>query len=165
MPDVIEDIKRSVFRVGDVDPFYGGPPLSDVIADINADVALFRMNKNGHSIWEIVLHAAFWRHEVAHALSKGQIDKLTRGPENWPSLPDRPNEAAWRADREMLDESERALLLALDGFAVPEWSARPKEGGDWSLGQLAIGLIAHDAYHIGQVALLKKAAQAATRSH
>lgn len=163
MPDVIEDVKRSVFRVRDADPLYGGPSLSEVVADIDADGALFRTGKHGHSIWEIVLHAAFWRREVAHALSKGEIDRMARIPEDWPSLPQHRDEAAWRADRELLDESERALLVALDGFAVSDWSASPKEGGDWSLGQLAIGLIAHDAYHIGQVVLLKKAAQAATR--
>lgn len=162
MPDVIEDLKRTVFRVGDVDPLYGGPSLSEVVADIDADAALFRLNKHGHSIWEIVLHAAFWRREVAHALSKGKIDRMARGPEDWPSLPPRPDEDAWRADRELLDESERALRVALDGFAASDWSAPPKEGGDWSLGQLAIGLIAHDAYHLGQVVLLKKAAR---RSH
>ncbi|MFA9476865.1 DinB family protein [Phycisphaerales bacterium AB-hyl4] len=165
MPNVIEDLKRSVFRLGDVDPLYGGPTLAEVVADIDADAALFRLNKHGHSIWEIVLHAAFWRCEVAHALSHGKIDRLARAPENWPALPQRPNEDAWRADRKLLDESERALQVALDGFAVSDWSAAPEAGGDWSLGQLAIGLIAHDAYHIGQVALLKKAAQTATRSH
>jgi hypothetical protein len=165
MPDVIEDVKRSVFRVGGVDPLYGGPSLSEVVADVDADAALFRLDKHGHSIWEIVLHAAFWRREVAHALARGQIERLTREPENWPSLPERSDEAAWRADRKLLDESERALLAALDGFPVSDWSAPPKDGGDWSLGQLAIGLVAHDAYHIGQVVLLKKAAQAATRSH
>lgn len=163
------------------------------------------LNDDGHCIWEIVLHAAYWRREVAHALSGGVIARLVeaggvggaggagsaggaggvggRGPVNWPALPGDGgipgvrDEAHWQADRQLLDEAEAALIAALDGFDVQRWSEppppeiRPEDevaaedaGGDgdeenWSLGQYAIGLIAHDAYHIGQAVMLKKAAR------
>lgn len=159
MSGVIDDMKRAVFRIGDTPPFYGGPSLSEAIADVNADAALFRLDEAGHCIWEIVLHAAYWRHEIACALTAGDLARMSRGPENWPALPDSANESSWKTDQQLLAASESALLAALDAFDVDRWTELPKGGGDWTLGQLAVGLIAHDAYHVGQVILLKKAAR------
>ena len=162
MSPVIEDLKRTVFRTGETTPTYGGPSLSDAIADVDAATARYRIHADGHSIWEISLHAAYWRHEVAHAVSCGVVPRLPRGPEDWPSVPNDPGDSAWADDRRLLGASEEALRAALDDFPHDEWERLPEGGGDWTLGQLAIGLIAHDAYHIGQVVMLKKAASTAS---
>ena len=163
MSAVIEDLKRAVFRIGGTPPSYGGPSLSEAVDDVQADDALYRLRDEGRCIWEIVLHAAYWRHEVAHAVTGGGIALLARGPENWPALPKLTNESTWKADREVLAVSESALLAALDTLDVDRWTAVPNGGGDWTLGQLATGLIAHDAYHVGQVILLKKAARISSK--
>jgi len=159
MSEVIEDLKRAVFRIGGVDPLYGGPTLSDAVEDVDAKTAKCRPTNAGRTIWEIVLHAAYWRHEVAHALSSGAIDRFSRGPENWPTLPDTLDAQAWDSDLQLLRESEQAVLDAFRTFEAERWSDPPVGGGDWTVGQLALGLVAHDAYHIGQVALLKKIAR------
>lgn len=161
MSGVLKDMQGAVFPVDGTTPSYGGPSLSEALEDVEAETALFRLHDGGRCIWEIALHAAYWRREVAHALTDGDLSRMQRGPENWPALPETADEAAWRADRDELEASEKAFLEALDRFDIERWQNKPKAGGDWTLGQLAIGLLAHDAYHVGQVVLLKKACQLA----
>lgn len=161
MPEIIKDMKRAVFPSDSTPPLYGGPSLTEAIDDVNAETALFRLHDGGRCIWEITLHAAYWRREVAHALTDGDLSRMQRGPENWPALPKAANDAAWRADRDELEASEWAFHEALDRFDIKRWRSKPKTGGDWTLGQLAIGLLAHDAYHVGQIVLLKKVCQLA----
>lgn len=84
---------------------------------------------------------------------------MQRGPENWPALPDTTDQAAWDADRNELRASGEAFVKALDRFDLDRWTNKPVTNGDWTLGQLAVGLLAHDAYHVGQVVLLKKFAR------
>lgn len=163
MSAVIEDMKRSVFRVAGKAPSYGGPSLSEAVDDVHVETALFRLDDTGHCIWEITLHAAYWRREVAHALTNGDLSRMDRGPENWPAVPDTTNLAAWSADRDVLRASEEAFIQAMDLFDLERWTNTPTTGGDWTLGQLAIGLLSHDAYHIGQVVLLKKAWRLASK--
>lgn len=159
MSVVIDDMKHTVFRAGGTPPLYGGPSMSEAVDDVCADIALFRFERGGRCIWEIALHAAYWRHEVAHALTGGDLERLGRGPENWPALPGTLDESTWKADRELLVASESAMIAAVGALDADRWADLPRGGGEWTLGQLAIGLIAHDAYHVGQVALLKKAAR------
>lgn len=161
MSVVIEDMKRAVFSLESAPPLYGGPSLSEAVDDVSAATALFRLRSGGRCIWEILLHAAFWRREVAHALTAGAWARLVdRGPENWPDLPARADETTWQADRQLLREAETALIEALDGLDLNRWSELPVGSDDhhatWTRGQLALGLLAHDAYHIGQVMLLKQ---------
>ena len=163
MPAVINDLKRTVFPIDSAAPLYGGPSLSNMIADVDVETAKFRPKHTSHSIWQIILHAAYWRREVAHVLSSGAINRFPRGPENWPSLPATLDAATWDADRQLLCDAEQAFLDALSAFNIDQWSDTPPTGGEWSLGQLALGLVAHDAYHIGQVALLKKLARGAAK--
>lgn len=78
MTAVIEDLKRTVFRVDGTAPLYGGPSMGEVVDDVNTATALFRRSDDGHCIWEIVLHAAYWRHE----------DRIR--PDRWRRLDTRP---------------------------------------------------------------------------
>ena len=60
MPTIIADLKRTIFRL-DTPPLYGGVTLAEVVTDVDAGAALYSLDDDGHCIWEIVLHAAYWR--------------------------------------------------------------------------------------------------------
>ena len=162
MHPVIRDLKGAVFSLDGAPPTYGGPSLSGAVDGVSPSVARYRLDEAGRSIWEIVLHAAYWRWEVARAVSGATLPRFPRGPENWPSVPVRADEEAWRTDRALLEGSEEALVRALDDFTLEGWSRTPPGGGQWTVGQLMAGLMAHDAYHVGQVIVLKKAASLAS---
>jgi uncharacterized damage-inducible protein DinB len=53
------------------------------------------------------------------------------------------------------DEHER-LISAAARVPLDALGRIPPEGRRWTYGQLLLGIAAHDAYHTGQVQLMKK---------
>jgi hypothetical protein len=66
------------------------------------------------------------------------------------------DEAAWRADRALLMEQQRRFVEAVSRFDPAKLYRRPPGGKKWTYGDLILGILAHDAYHTGQIQLLKR---------
>jgi len=130
-----------------------GPAVEEVLEGMTAEIARARPIAAAHSIWEIVLHIAAWE-DVVRRWIQGEKGTLT--PEqNWPEVSDT-SEAAWARALTTLREGHGRLLEA---------AARlHDEQLDEPLGEkapsryvLLHGVIQHDLYHAGQIAVLKKA--------
>jgi len=156
-------IKRAVSG-----PMWHGPSLDELLASMSSDQAAARPIPGAHSIWEIVLHVTAWA-EIAQARLHGQRTGDPAPDEDWPPVPgsgstsgsDPGSDAAgrWHAALEQLRESHRALATAtrrLEPSAFDEKIA----GADYSVSNLLHGVIEHDTYHGGQIALLKRALEA-----
>ncbi len=106
----------------------------------------------GHSIWELVLHIKVWKDAPRRRLA-GEAFKPTP-EEDWPEVTDT-SEAAWENTLTELEASHEQLAEAvskLDDSQLHE----PATGTDYSNYFLIHGVIQHDLYHGGQIALLKK---------
>jgi hypothetical protein len=122
-----------------------GANLMAAVRGVRASVAA-RSFKGRKSIWEQVLHCAYWKHAAVNKLI-GTASFPRRG-RNWPKLPDARNEQAWRADLELLREQHGALRQAIVDFPLPRLTGRRI----W----LIHGIAAHDVYHTGQIKLLRR---------
>ena len=135
-------------------PMWHGPSLIDLIGDVNADQANAKPVAGAHSIWELVLHIITWNDIVRERIGSREPVGVT--PErDWPKVLD-PSPDAWRDTVELLKESKR--LLADEVRALPD--ARLDEqvpGRDYSVAAMLRGVVEHDTYHGGQIAILKKA--------
>ena len=80
---------------------------------------------------------------------------FSRSPSNWPTPPDRPDERSWAADRQLLQAEHESFAKALRRFPEGRLNRRPPAIRKWSYGDIA-GVLAHDAYHTGQIQLLKR---------
>jgi uncharacterized damage-inducible protein DinB len=132
-----------------------GPPLRALLAGVPAAQAHARPIGAAHTIAEIVLHLAYWKDTVRRRLGGETI--LPTEPEQWPAVSDRSG-AAWREALALLEARHRALVEAvaqLDDARLND----PVGGKDYDVYVLLHGVIQHDLYHAGQVALLKKAAK------
>ncbi len=143
-------------RKGYSDDPWHGPATTDLLEGLSAAEAAARPVQAGHSIWEIVLHMAAWHGEVRHRLQGGKPGLPEEG--DWPAVRE-VTEAAWQSDLERLGSSLDQLLGTLAGLAEQDLD-RP--GGGLSnpgttLRTMIHGLIQHEAYHSGQIALLRKA--------
>jgi uncharacterized damage-inducible protein DinB len=129
-----------------------GPSVHEVLADVTPEQAAARPIPAAHSIWEIVLHMRFWEAAV-EARARGS--KLEVTPErDWPRVTDSSVEA-WRASLQALERGHRRLRATigrLDAAALPE-----QIGPRTTLYGLLHGIVQHDLYHAGQIAVLKKA--------
>lgn len=131
-------------------------PIWQVLESISAECAAHRPITNAHTIWEIVLHMIFWEGVATRRLG-GQRAGLDEAL-NFPAPP-APSEANWRTTLEQFRGSNqefRSALQKLDAARLDEMSAAGKR----SFYDEAHGLIQHNVYHAGQIALLKKSSAA-----
>lgn len=131
-----------------------GPALADLLEDVSAADAASRPIKGAHSIWELVLHITAWT-EIARERLAGSAKADPTPEEDWPPVTDTSQEA-WRAAKGRLKDAHRELaeeVAALDDAVLI--SRLP--GKDHTALVMYHGIIEHDAYHGGQIAILKKA--------
>jgi len=128
-----------------------GPNLRVALRDVKLEEALWRPGPGRHSIWELVLHCAYWKHRVTVRVT-GVRTKFGRTGADWPRLPPEPGESAWRADLALLEAAHERLLDACSSA----WPARPaSRPGRSPLDQL-VGIAFHDVYHAGQIRLIRR---------
>src|SRR5687767_5448784 len=146
---VAEAIERSVSG-----PMWHGPSLMDLVGDVTADHAAARPVDGAHSIWELVLHITAWT-EIVRERLVGSPKGDPTPEEDWPKTSDRSPEA-WRATVERLKAAHRELAADIAKLDDSDLIGRVP-GKDHSVLVMVHGIIEHDAYHAGQIAILKKA--------
>jgi uncharacterized damage-inducible protein DinB len=131
-----------------------------VLVGVDAQAAMVRPVSNAHSIWEIVLHVSA---SVELVLSRLRGEASVLSPEeDWP-LPQRcsytaiADQHAWEADVCRLTEVHGELIEELATVDTSRLDA-PIVPGFSSIYVTLHGLVQHNVYHAGQIALLKKAA-------
>jgi uncharacterized damage-inducible protein DinB len=142
-------------RAWDGDAWHG-TPLKGILADVDAKTAHARPVPGGHTIAEIVLHLAYWKDAGRRRLAGETV--LPSEAEQWPVAVGAPEEV-WRQARDLLEKWHRELDGALSRLDDADLQ-RPVGGKNYNAYVLVHGLIQHDLYHAGQIALLKRAARA-----
>ncbi len=132
-----------------------GTTLRGSVRGLSAQQALWRPDPRRHCVWELVLHTAYWKYVTRRQLTGGKRGAFPRAASDWPRLPAVRDEAAWRADVALLVGEHRALLEAVAAFPAARLARRPP-GGRWTFAAQIHGVAAHDAYHAGQIQLLKR---------
>ena len=131
-----------------------GPPLTQVLAGLGAQVAAVRPVTGAHTIWELALHMKTWQEVAARRLQGEEL--VPSDDENFPSPPEA-TEAAWDDTVRGL-EAARGRLLSATAALLPEVLDTPTPGTHWSAYNLVHGVIQHDLYHAGQIVVLARAA-------
>ncbi len=157
--DRISDLIDHLARIQDGDPWYG-PSIARTLAGVTARQAVTHPVEGGHSIWEIVLHLQSWVAEVSRRVESG----VAREPEagDWPEVP-QATEANWRAAQAALAAAHAALAERLRALPEQRLDSIVGEARDPALGTgvtyqvMLHGMLQHDVYHLGQIALLRKA--------
>lgn len=141
--------------------WHGGPSPVGALRGVTAAEAVWRPTPRRKSIWELTLHVAYWKYTVSRHLERGHAARFPRAPANFPAQPEPSDEAAWARDVALLRDEHERLVAAVR--ALPERSlgrmppgAHPGASRRWTYGELVLGIAAHDAYHTGQIQLLKR---------
>lgn len=134
-----------------------GPAVLELVADVDAATAAARPIADVHSIWELLLHIAVWD-DAGMARLTGRKWQPT-GLDNFPMVPAKPTEAAWRKAVAAAKRTHEKLVRTV--AALPESRLRDRVPGKrYDFYHMLHGIAQHELYHAGQIALLKKAAQA-----
>ena len=140
MPDhpVVASLLRSIDEAYDRRSWHG-TNLRGSLRGLDARRASWRPARGRHNVWEIVLHAAYWKYVVRRRLTREKRGSFSLRGSNWFSSPAGPTEAAWK--------EALALLATVTNTE-----------------RLARGIAAHDLYHAGQIQLLKRLMPARRRA-
>ena len=127
-----------------------GPNLRQSLKGVSAKQAAWRPASGRHNIWELTLHAAYWKYAVRRIIEGGKRGSLVLKGSNFFTRPEKgkSTEAAWRADLALLESEHRAL----------EQSVRCvlKTNPSRKLLRSLYGAAFHDIYHAGQIRLLRR---------
>ncbi len=130
-----------------------GPSVLEVLDGVTAGRAAARPVAGAHSIWEVVHHIAAWE-EITRRRLNGEA--VVAAPDvDWPPVKDE-SEVAWQTSLKALADGHHALRVAVSGFDDTQLS-QTVTGTNYSVYFLLHGVIQHDLYHAGQIAVLKKA--------
>jgi hypothetical protein len=136
--------------------WHGGPTPVGALRGVTALQASWRPAPQRKSVWELALHIAYWKYTVRRHLSDDVVPRFSRGPANFPAQPDLADEAAWARDVALLRQEHTALVEAMRRLSDRRLGDVPAMGKRWTFGELALGIAAHDAYHTGQIQLIKR---------
>jgi len=147
---LIADQLRRAFE-GDA---WHGPALLELLQDVDAATAAAQSLPEVHSIWELVLHVTVWDAAASRRLA-GEKWQPT-GTANFPLVPKPATEAAWR---KAVDDAKRTHdMLVKTVSALPESRLQERvPGKKYNFYHMLHGVVQHELYHAGQIAILKKA--------
>ena len=128
-----------------------GTNFREVLHGIDAGRAVEIHTERTNNIWQLVAHITYWRTRV--------VNRLT-GSDNPPPfadflLPETCTDETWRQALHDFEAAYHLLRNAIHNFKEGNlYKPSPKEGQ--SFYELIMGCLQHDAYHLGQIMILKR---------
>ncbi|MGH9381157.1 MAG: DinB family protein [Thermoanaerobaculia bacterium] len=131
-----------------------GPAVAEALEGVDATTAARRPIPAAHNIWEIIHHLTIWHEVPLRRIDGDRGDELSA--EDWCPV-EEPSEESWQQVLDALRTAHRKLHARLAELTDEELE-RPVAGSDPTLRGMILGVIQHNAYHGGQIAVLRKSA-------
>ncbi len=147
--DILQDLLRG--RGAHVDPVA-------IVGGIPVELAGRSLDGAQHTIWQLVWHMNYWMDYELQSLRGPEAGYPEHASESWPAVPTPPDAATWEGEvarfRRQVEElaawgTRAAREGSLDRLLHADQDDRVRD----VLWQMA----AHNSYHTGQVALLRRA--------
>ncbi len=131
-------------------PAWHGPALKRVLAGVDAEMARKRPIRGAHNIHELVLHIAAWAGVAQRMLATGTYPRLSAA-RNWP-----PATGDWKDARALLAAAQRGLIEEVRKLSDDRLEELIPPKKKYTIYVLLHGVVQHNLYHAGQIAVLKK---------
>jgi hypothetical protein len=135
-----------------------GPNLKGSLRGVTAEEAAWRPAAERHNIWEIAVHAAYWKYTVRRRLLGEKRGSFPLKGSNWFTLPLQATAAAWKEHLQLLDDMHRSMREAIATLPASRLNERTPNSKNTNLAVIS-GIAYHDVYHAGQIQLLKRLMQ------
>jgi len=132
-----------------------GDSVLELLQGVTAAQAAAKPIPNAHSIWELILHIGAWDGAVLRR-TQGAAVTLS-DEENFPSIKDT-SEAAWNKALAATRRTHDELVEAVAAFPDSRLQGQVpgKTESYYNFYYMFSGIVQHELYHAGQIALLKK---------
>ncbi|HKO98488.1 MAG TPA: DinB family protein [Pyrinomonadaceae bacterium] len=134
-----------------------GTNLRGSIKGMKPEEAAWRPAPGRHNVWELVVHAAYWKYIVRRRLLREERGSFPLKGSNWIERPtgNDLSEAAWNADVKLLVATHKTLREAIASLTPKQLHLTPP-GSKVSNFSMVVGIAAHDLYHAGQIQVIKR---------
>jgi hypothetical protein len=160
MPTSSVDLLLRLIDQGYDHKAWHGPNLRGSIRGVEPPMAAWRPGAGRRCIWEIVVHAAYWKYTVRRRLLGEKRGSFALKGSNWFPRPVTVSDQSWEEDVALLGQTHRSMRAAVAALSPADLEVTPA-GSKVSNLDLIAGIAAHDVYHAGQIQLLKRLAQEA----
>lgn len=147
--ETLADLLERAFRGG----AWHGPAVAEALAGVDAATAAARPIEGAHSIWEIVHHLTAWNEVPLRRLDGERLQNLP-AERDFPPVTD-VSADAWRSALAALEDAHAALHARVLDLADGQLDD-PVAGSDPTVRGMLLGVLQHNAYHAGQIVLLRK---------
>lgn len=135
----------------DLDQFFTGgntwqAALYQQIDGLTVEQVLWKPAPDRHSIWDVILHINHWK-QYAIAYVRGTEKSIAEG--NWTLAPADANEANWQKELARTKQLHEDFKDAAKSLGEGLFDTNDKKAN------YVRQLICHDAYHCGQIGLLR----------
>ena len=136
-----------------------GPNLSTALKGVSVAQAAFRPSAERHNIWELALHAAYWKYRISRQISERSPRSFELVGSNFFERPAGHGEDTWRSDRRLLRTWHQRLVAAVTDIDPAQLERPVGKDARFTLADRVAGVASHDLYHAGQIMLLRRLAE------
>ena len=137
-----------------------GPNLKQSLKGVTAKQAAWRPGAGRHNIWEVALHAAYWKYTVRRRLLGEKRGSFPLKGSNWFVRPVSVSIGDWEQDLALLEQTHQSMRAAVADLSPGDVDVAPPGSKVSNFEQIS-GIAAHDLYHAGQIQYLKRLAAGA----
>jgi hypothetical protein len=151
---LVDQLEREVYG----QPWHG-PSLRSILEGLTAEQAAHKPSPNAHSIWEILIHMTGWKREVIRRAQGHAAGEPAAG--DWPEVGE-VSSTRWRAVQDDYFRAQKDIVDLVRGLSDAQLDTKVKGdtaafiGAGISVRATLYGILQHDVYHSGQIAILKK---------
>ena len=129
-----------------------GPTLTGAAEGMDEAAASWRPAPDAHNAWEYLVHAAYWTYRVLRHVAADPAEAFDEAGSDFFERPAEGRTLA--ADLDRLRDWHRRLVEAVAAFDPDRLGDLAYD--DHTFRDVIAGVAAHDAYHAGQVRLLRR---------
>jgi len=149
--------------------YYGGgwhgpsAAVREAVRGLDASAAAWRPGAGRHNIWELTLHLAYTRQMMLKRMGLPTPAFPHRLTKPWWPDPPAATGDGWTADLDLLESLHRRFVAAVSG-ASPRLLATVRPRRNLTIGMEVLGVATHDAYHAGQMKIVRRMWETMVRS-
>ncbi len=132
-----------------------GASVVEILRDVTPKLADRRLAPSTHTIAELVFHITTWRIFAVKKLQGDKAFDITTKEKNWKVFPT-VDALEWETLQMELSLSQEELVSELEKKDSDEFLETIVPGRNYSYYTLLHGIVNHDLYHAGQIALIRK---------
>ena len=150
----VKDLIRKYEKIYNKAPWYG-ESIIKILNNVDPKVVFSKANDRSHSIAELVAHMISWRDIIFNQINGNKESRITQKETfNWERF-DKNEKTAWKSLLKELDKNQKKIISFLQKQEDEFLNIRPPRKSQ-TTEFLIEGIIQHDVYHLGQIALLNK---------